>query len=294
MASINELPARRALTLIELLVAVAIIAVLIALLVPAVQKVRAAAARAQCANNLKQIGLALHNYHAVHKCFPAALGPPVEDSPAGPANPVAPVPASNATWIRNILPNLQQQHATRDHVLAVFACPADPRAAVLYNPVDQHGYTCYLAASGFEIYDTLGIMYLNSRVSAEQVTDGMSNTLMVVERPPAIMGVQHGWGWWESFDAGDVMIGLKVTQWYQYTQCTASPQYFGPGAASADISSFVGDPTFCHANHPWSFHPGGANMLLGDGSVRFVSYSAGPILPALATIRGGENVPLPD
>jgi prepilin-type processing-associated H-X9-DG protein len=63
---------------------------------------------------------------------------------------------------------------------------------------------------------------------------------------------------------------------------------------ATSITTGSGDPDFCHANHPWSFHSGGANMLLGDGSVRFVTYSASRILPAMATIRGGEIVELPD
>jgi prepilin-type N-terminal cleavage/methylation domain-containing protein/prepilin-type processing-associated H-X9-DG protein len=285
---------RRALTLIELLVVIAIIAILMALLVPAVQRVRASAVRAQCANNLKQIGLTLHNYQTAHKCFPAALGLPVEEGAMGPANSPAPVPADNASWIRSILPNLEQQNAGWDQVLAILACPADPRAAILYNSYDGHGYTCYLAVAGYEIYDNQGIMYLDSHVRFEDVSDGLSNTLLVVERPPAIMGEQHGWGWWESFDVGDVSIGLKVTQWYQYTSCVVTPQYFGPGAVSATTDGFAGDPTFCHANHPWSFHDGGANMLMGDGSVHFVSYSASRILPALATIAGGETAQLPE
>jgi hypothetical protein len=129
--------------------------------------------------------------------------------------------------------------------------------------------------AGLEIYDDLGIMFADSSVRATDVSDGLSNTLLAVERPPVMMNDLWGWGWWESYDAGDVQIGMKVTAWYQYTSCDSSPQYFGPGAASATVVSFVGDPTFCHA-------------------VRFVAYSAGDILPALATIRGGEDVQLPD
>jgi prepilin-type N-terminal cleavage/methylation domain-containing protein/prepilin-type processing-associated H-X9-DG protein len=285
---------RRAFTLIELLVVIAIIAILVGLLVVAVQKIRAAAARAQCSNNLKQIGLALYNYHSAYKRFPAALGPVVEEGPMGPANAVLPVDPNYATWIRSILPYLEQQNATWDLALAVLTCPADPRAGNLYNPTDGHAYTCYLAVAGEQIYDDQGIMYYESLTRATDVTDGLSNTLMVVERPPVMMGGQQGWGWWESNDTGDVSIGLRVTAWYRQTSCVLGPQYFGPGAPSASPTSFTGDPTFCHANHPWSFHSGGANMLLGDGSVRFVSYSAGQILPALATIAGGENVQLPD
>jgi prepilin-type processing-associated H-X9-DG protein len=108
------------------------------------------------------------------------------------------------------------------------------------------------------------------------------------------MGARQGWGWWESYDVGDVSIGVKVTKWLSSTDCVTTPQYFGPGASGATDATFTGDPDFCHANHPWSFHSGGANMLLGDGSVRFISYSASRVLPALATIRGGENVEVPD
>jgi prepilin-type processing-associated H-X9-DG protein len=285
---------RPAITLIELLIVLAIIAILIALLVPAVQRARSALARIECANNLKQIGLALHNYHGVYKHFPASLGAPTDAQASGPANAVAPVPATDATWIRSILPNLQQQNATWDKALAALTCPADPRAGVFYNPIDQHGYTSYLAVAGLEIYDDLGIMFLESSVRATDVSDGLSNTLLAVERPPVMMAELWGWGWWESYDAGDVQIGMKVTAWYQYTSCDSSPQYFGPGTTGADVVSFVGDPTFCHANHAWSFHAGGANMLLGDGSVRFVTYAAYEILPALATIRGGEDAQLHD
>ncbi len=284
---------RRAVTLIEVLVVLAILTIVVALLLPAVQKARAAFARAQCSNNLKQIGLALHSYHAAHKHFPAAAGAATDAQADGPANSVAPIPSTDATWIRSILPGLEQQTATWDKAIAVLSCPADPRA-VLYNPIDERGYTSYLAVAGHETVDTQGMMFANSRVRATDVTDGLSNTLLAVERPPVMMGVLWGWGWWESSSAADVSIGMKVTVWLKHTSCGTSPQYFGPGAASADLVSFQGDPTFCHANHSWSFHSGGANALMGDGAVRFVGYSASTILPALATIHSGEGPLLPE
>jgi prepilin-type N-terminal cleavage/methylation domain-containing protein/prepilin-type processing-associated H-X9-DG protein len=287
--------ARRGMSLIEVMVVLAIIAILVALLVTAVMKVRAAAAQSQCTNNLKQLGVALHTFHAAHKSFPSALGPPVEEKPIAPANPVFPMESTaNATWLRSILANLKQQNPTWDTVLPILVCPADPRGAVLYNPKDGHGYSCYLAVAGHEIYGTSGIMFLNSRVRVEDVADGTSNTLMVVERPPAMAGGRGGWGWWESDNVADVNMGLKVTLWLPTTSCATSPQYFGPGARTATVSGFPGDPTDCHANHPWSFHSGGANMLLADGSVHFFSYSASRVLVAMSTRAGGELAELPD
>ena len=79
-----------------------------------------------------------------------------------------------------------------------------------------------------------------------------------------MMGGNWGWGWWESNDVGDVSIGMQVTGFLGGTGggC-ASPQYYGPGARSADVTQYIGDPSFCHMNHAWSFHTNGANMLMG-------------------------------
>jgi len=285
-------PWRAGFTLIELLVVIAIIGILIGLLLPAVQKVREAANRAACGNNLKQIGIALHNFHSEHGFFPPCLGPGAVETP-GPAGP-AQVPSGKDSWLRHILPFIEQQTATYNQVLKMYECPSDPRyGAGFYNPLDLHGYTSYLAVEGLSTYGNEGVMYLNSQTATAQITDGTSNTLLVVERPPLVQGPNWGWGWWDSFDEGDVGIGLQNMTVLNDTNPCPTPQYFGPGAISADGNSYVGPstPTMsinCHANHPWSFHPGGGFMLFADGSVQFMPYRASLVLPAFATRAGGE------
>ena len=298
---------RIAFTLIELLVVIAIIAILIALLVPAVQKVRDAAARTQCVNNLHNIGVGVHNFHSAWKYFPKAMGPALGPDTVS-AGSAQGIPAGNTTvgWIRNVTPYMEQSKQLMQNPIAIFTCAADPRAGNLVNPSDQHGYTSYYAVAGLDTYDpgtnptTGGIITgtnMVAKISAVTVTDGTSNTLMVCERPPAMLGANWGWGWWDSNDQGDVALGMKNTT-RLWGPCTtiAYPMLYQPGSRGADANSYIpADNNWgCHVDHAWSFHTGGCNFLMGDGSVRFVSYSASAIMPALATRGGNEAVSLPD
>jgi prepilin-type N-terminal cleavage/methylation domain-containing protein/prepilin-type processing-associated H-X9-DG protein len=318
----SRAPRRLAFTLIELLVVIAIIAILIGLLVPAVQKVREAAARAQCQNNMKQIGLALHNYHSTFKVFPPAMGPPntqinlTANPGAKPGAWYFPTATWYQSWMRQIDDMVEQKNVTWGIQVPVYACPMDSRSP-LVSPGDFHSYTSYLAVAGWRIYQGTttaqgspaptgngsagkivtdgneGIMYYKSKVSTLQVTDGTSNTIMVAERPPAMYGTGGGWGWMDSYDQGDVAIGLRSPGNELARNC-ANPMLYQPGAFSAGYTGgFVGSATFpnspnCHLHHPWSWHTGGANFTFGDGSVRFISYAASSIMPALSTKSGGE------
>jgi prepilin-type processing-associated H-X9-DG protein len=293
---------------------IAIIAMLIGLLVPAVQKVRAAAARTQCINNLKQLGVALHNFHSSRKAFPPALGQPYSENgaPGAPANTVPtnwPIP-----WTKAIAPFAEQPLAPYTMAVDVFNCPSDPRGlAGLVNPIDKHGYNSYLGVAGDTPFDTTGCFPNSTNgttptpaIRAEHITDGTSNTIMLAERPPLLLGPNWGWGWWISADMGDICIGTKSgvnLSTGTGSDCNGTVAQFGLPVSRPDTATdicFIGgvgggfNVAACHVQHPFSFHDGGANFLLADGAVRFMSYNAGLVVTAMGTRAGNEVISLPD
>ncbi len=294
---------KRGFTLIELLVVIAIIAILIALLLPAVQQAREAARRSQCKNNLKQIGLALHNYHDVHRTFPSgwiAVENGRQNAHEG---------VSGAGWGVMILPLLDQAPLYGQFVpsvaindprnagfintpLTVFQCPSDPKPDTWH--IMQEGTSTrlaelptanYVGSFGTQELDGCenapgtapvrsngqcigdGPFYHNSKVQIRDITDGTSSTLLVGERrtDPRL-------GWYSTWP-GMVPEGEEAFQ-----RILGSADHV-PNHPSAHLDDFS------------SHHEGGSQFVLGDGSVRFLSENIDQgVYQSLATIQGGEVV----
>ena len=289
---------RRGFTLIQLLVALGIIAILLGLLLPAVEQVRAAAARLQCQNNLKQIGLGLQLYHDSYERFPPGHTYYYDRYiHLGWEPRILPFIEQDALW-RTSTQAYQQDgnpfhnppHVGVDTVVRSFTCPADPQAATAQTTHGYHvAFTSYLGNEGTNLYSGDGILYQDSGVRFTDVTDGASNTLMVGERPPSF---DFNMGWWyvgvgqRETGSCDMTLGARELSFFTgpaYSSCSSGPYHFGPARVS--------DP--CAQFHFWSLHSGGANFLYVDGSVHFLNYSADGVLPALATRQGGEVVDLP-
>jgi len=271
---------RDAFTLIELLVVIAIIAILIALLVPAVQKVREAAARISCSNNLKQIGLALHMYNDSNKTLPS--GYLMNVNPAGAET------GPGWGWGAQILDHLEQSavrnmidlnvdirnnvHTTpRTIRLAVFACPSDDNINTFVPPTATtaiaHGDYVGVFGSN-EIEDDPaagnGVFFRNSKIRFAHITDGVSNTLMVGERH----NIRFAATW------TGVLAGVDEAQALVLGTCDHPPN---------DING--------HKEDFASRHSAGVNFLFGDGTVRMISNSISqPTYQALATRAGNEAV----
>jgi prepilin-type N-terminal cleavage/methylation domain-containing protein len=295
--------ARGGFTLIELLVVVAIIAVLIGLLLPAVQKVREAAARTQCLNNLHQMGVAMHNYHLVYHMFPSGYLCQVD-----PNNPYYTSPGWG--WAALILPFIEQDslfhqinfdvsiadpmHASvRTTILKLYVCPSDYFTGVYTmlddngNPLTEAATNSYAASFGNgEIGSNPGggngAFYRNSQISTAHVTDGLSNTIFVCER--AALFTQAPW-------AGAINGGTErptpggPSQRAAFEEAPVGPLAHFPtrGLSFADVYD---DPDDFFTPH---FAVG--QLLLGDGSARAVSRDISyTILEAMATIAGDEVV----
>jgi prepilin-type N-terminal cleavage/methylation domain-containing protein len=292
---------RKAFTLIELLVVIAIIAVLLGLLLPAVQRIREAANRTACQNNLKQIGLALHNYHDSHGSFPAGYLARNSKVPG--------FTAPGWGWHAQLLPFLEQdnlyrqinlslpvehpsQEAARTNVLKVFVCPSD-RETGLFPVLDAEGKVVAQAATtsyaacygaGGEIGDEPGsgngLFFRNSRVRFADVTDGTSNTLAVGER--AALFTKAAW-------AGCLTGGTTRVTPGASTSSTAVED--PPTQALAHTGSHTLNDPQADPDDFFTPHVSVGQFLFGDGSVRTVRISVSlAILQALSTRAGGEAV----
>ena len=292
---------RPGVTLLELLIVVAVVALLVGLLLAAVQKVRAAAIRLSCQHHLKQITLGLHAHHDAVDRFPSGMRIPRP----GEAYP-------RLGWLTRLLPHLEQNalweqttaayannpsqlfappHPGLATPVKLFACPADVRsfAVQITHGNKRVALTNYLGVSGVNCRTTDGVLFANSRVRIADITDGTSNTLAVGERPP---GHDFWYGWWYAGEgqsetgSGDTVLGvreLRIVDYFTLQSCPRGPYRFAPGR--------VEDP--CMVLRFWSLDADGGHFAFADGSVRFLSYSAEELLPALAAKAGGEVVALP-
>jgi prepilin-type N-terminal cleavage/methylation domain-containing protein/prepilin-type processing-associated H-X9-DG protein len=304
---------RPAFTLIELLVVIAIIAVLVGLLLPAVQKVREAAARARCANNLKQLALGCHLFHDANDRFPVAID-------RGRLT-----PGTWLGWIGQSLSYLEQGNlydeltspatnaTARTRAVALVTCPSDPRGQVpVMSGTAVYSWTTgYVAITGLDrwgkgypgnpaspagAYPSEGVIQgkwdgsLRPKfVSVVGITDGASNTLLIGEQPPESGTTSNVVNYWNSLN-NDAIMGVANQSKLRETETATArfqqdggppcvvPAYFGPG----DLANK------CHFNHLWSFHSGGGNFAFADGSVRFLPYSASQALIPLATRDAGD------
>lgn len=310
MRSLNRVSSKRGFTLIELLVVIAIIAILIALLLPAVQQAREAARRTQCKNNLKQIGLAMHNYHDVFNTLPPGY---ISKTPC---NTAAVWTACNQgevslyAWGASILPYVEQNalfaqlnvgnvlleqnllnptiRQSLTQPMAAFQCPSDPGPGLSdwVSPTDQYDFTVTDGANTHRIAksnyvmmanawdsttppvysiqygEAMGVGFANSKINFRDITDGTSNTILVGER---------AYLYKSSYKVGaGNLIGFSASNNVQ------SSSYGRKGNGMAVLGlTYNGINAIVGGEHDVrgfsSNHVGGAQFVMCDGSVRFLS-----------------------
>ncbi|MDB5312120.1 MAG: putative major pilin subunit [Gemmataceae bacterium] len=279
---------RRGFTLIELLVVIAIIAILIGLLLPAVQKVREAAARITCTNNLKQIGLALHAYHGANQYLPPGF-----TAAAGPGGDVGP----GWGWSFYILPYIEQDNLFRSQTnlnqlvtaspllgqkIKTYMCPSDIQTELfqVYGPggaplsgvmAAPSSYAAFVGGDETEVATGdgsgrfHGCFYRNSTTRLTDITDGTSHTGLVAERA---CGITQG-TWAGALSGARMRLGAKNPAYGLNPNMDYDPDLFGL-IHSNWINATNDQSNDGGTDDSSSFHTGGANHLMGDGHVVFL------------------------
>jgi prepilin-type N-terminal cleavage/methylation domain-containing protein len=290
---------RRAFTLVELLVVIAIIGLLVALLLPAIQAAREAARRSQCKNNLKQIGLALHNYESARGAFPPGF--------------VSRATATNGPglgpgwgWAAHILPYLEESNLNIDLKreitdplydtirvlpLSIFRCPSDAVEEPVFSVRNPSGteltkvaFANYVGVGGtFEVTvypDTgTGLLFRNHSTRIKEITDGLSHTIMVSERASR-QSPQTTW------------VGVITDAEVPPKNPTYDAE--GPPVLVLTNTGTVGDGrvpnnNLDHVEDSNSEHPQGVHIMFGDGSVQAINNDIDPtVWVGLGTRAGGE------
>lgn len=298
---------RQGFSMVELLVLIGILVVLLAIALPAILRARGAYDRIACANNMRQLGHAIHLYHGDYGRMPPHMGATqaLRHSKSDPCFVLSwralllPYCEENQLWTQAVTACEMEQlsylppHEGYHTVVKLLGCPSDERVASAHLVEGRlTAFTSYLGVRGGVRSDGMfGYLLDEAGTAFASVTDGLSNTIMIGERPPP--RALNAGQWYSSYLTGKTSLAngpndrlLMAEPGANETRDVCNRTYYY-GRGSIDNT--------CDRFHFWSLHPGGANFTFGDASVRFLSYDIGIITSlALASRNGGEVIDASD